>query len=122
MTSMVYPILIFIFLLGSVSAGINGLNIYEQKLPVSGAAMQMKEVESINAQMVETGKNPALMLVDGLVMMGKCVVAGLLAIVTLGPLLDSYHIPSGIYGMFLSPLAFVVVMWLFELWLGRSPE
>jgi hypothetical protein len=122
MASIVYPMILFIFCFAAVSAGINELGMYEYKLPTTGLNAQLTDIQEINTGMVETGKNPALFAIDQIVMFGKCIVAGLTAIFTLKPLLDSYNIPTGIYGMFLSPISFVVLMWIGEYWLGRPTE
>jgi hypothetical protein len=122
MASIVYPMILFIFCFAAVSAGINQMGLYEYKLPTTGVTAQLDDIQEINTGMVETGKNPALLAIDQLTMFGKCIVAGLLAIVTLGPLMASYGIPASIYTMFISPLGFVVLMWIGEYWLGRPTE
>ena len=122
MASIVYPLILFIFCFAAVSAGINQMGLYEYKLPTTGVTAQLDDIQEINTGMVETGKNPALLAIDQLTMFGKCIVAGLLAIVTLGPLMASYGIPASIYTMFISPLGFVILMWIGEYWLGRPTE
>jgi hypothetical protein len=122
MASIVYPLLIFIFIIGSGMTYINETGLYEIKMPESGVQSNLSQAGSTNTALLETSKASDLNYIEMLFLVGKTVFGGLVAIFTLGPLLESFGLPFGMVAWLLSPLGIVLVFWLIEMWLGRSPE
>jgi hypothetical protein len=122
MSNIIYPAIIFIFILGAGMTFINETGLYAMKMPETGAQSDLDQAREVNTALVETSKESGLSVVEQITLLGQCVVGGLLAILTLGPMLASFGIPDSMIIYMLSPLGFVVVFWIIELWLGRSAE
>lgn len=122
MASIVYPLILFIFIFGAGTTFINETGLYTQKLPTSGIVSSTDQANEFNLALTNSSKDSGLNAYEQMWLMGKCVLGGVLAIFTLGPLLASYGIPLGMIGFLLSPLGIVLVFWLVEMWLGRPAE
>jgi len=122
MVNIIYPMILFIFIFGAGMTYINETGLYHFSMPDSGLGTQISDSQDTVMAMQETAKNPALSLIEQAFILGKCVGGGLIAIFTLGFLLENLGIPLGLVGWLLSPLGIVVVFWLVELWLGRQVE
>ena len=122
MANIVYPLILFLFIFGAFSTYISESGFYQVNLPNTGIESSVTEAQQVNEAMLETAKNPSMSIVEQLFLFGKCIVGGILAILTLGPLLQSYGMDVGLAGFFISPIAFIMVWWLFDMWLGRSTQ
>jgi hypothetical protein len=122
MASIVYPLILFIFIFGAATTFINETGLYSAKLPESGIVSNTDQANEFNDALTKSSKDSGLNAYEQMYLMGKCVFGGIFAIFTLGPLLDSYGVPLGMQGFLLSPLGIVLVFWLIEMWLGRPAE
>lgn len=122
MGSIIYHILLAIFIFASVTAYINESGLYSMNLPTSRASVQLNEVQKLNEGLSEETMNPGISMINQLSVFGKSIWAGFIALFSLGPMLESYGIPAGMAGMLISPIGFVAIFWLFEVWLGRPAE
>jgi len=122
MSSVIYPMLIFIFAFGATCAYINESGIYAERLPESGVAASLQQVNDTNRAMLDASKSSGLNQIEQLGLFGKSVLGGVIAIFTLQPLLVSMGFPIGMAGVFLSPLGIVLLFTLFEWWFGRPAE
>jgi hypothetical protein len=122
MASIVYPMILFIFIFGAGMTYINETQMYTVQMPESGVQSNLSQASSANDALLQTSKDSGLNYIEMLQLMGKTVFGGLLAIFTLGPLLQSFGIPIGLVGWLISPLGIVLVFWLVEMWLGRPVE
>ena len=122
MSNIIYPAIIFIFILGAGMTFINESGLYTMKMPESGAQSDLAQAQEINSALVDTSKESGMSGIEQITLLGQCVFGGVLAIFTLGPMLSSFGVPGGMIVYLLSPLGFVLVFWLIEMWLGRSAE
>lgn len=124
MTSVVYPLILLIFIFGASATFINETGLYTHKLPVTGAGYNGSEANQINTALVSSAQsgNSNDFNIQSLVMLGKCILGGVSAIFTLGPLLASYHVPAPMIAWLISPLGIILAFWFVEQWMGRSPE
>ena len=122
MSNIVYPAIIFIFIIGAGMTFINETHLYPMKMPESGVESKLAQAENVNSALVETSKDSGLSAIEQITLLGRCVFGGLIAILTLGPLLHNMGVPDIMIIYILSPMGFVVVFWLIELWLGRPAE
>jgi hypothetical protein len=122
MASIVYPLIIFIFLIGAGMTWINDTGLYKMQMPESGIKSNLSQADATNNALLQTSKDSGLNYIEMLFLLGKCVIGGLLAIFTLGPLLISLGVPPDLTIFLLSPLGIVLVFWLIEMWLGRPAE
>ena len=122
MSNIIYPVIIFIFIFGAGMTFINETNLYAIKMPESGVQTNLSQAQQSNMALVQTSKDPGLSTIEQITLIANCVVGGIIAVLTLGKLLESFGIPNSIIIYMLSPLGFVLVFWIIELWLGRSAE
>lgn len=122
MGNMVIPALLVVFIFGAVCGYINDTGIYSGiALPVSSANLSTGSVTELteNMQSVEASD---FSFIEWLTMGGRAIIAGVIAIFTLGPLLQSFGLPVGMAGMFISPLALIVLLWVISYFTGRESE
>lgn len=122
MSNIIYPAIIFIFIFGAGMTFINETNLYAVKMPESGVQTELSQAQEANEALVQTSKDSGLSSIEQITLIGQCVVGGIIAVLTLGPILASFGIPNSIIIYLLSPLGFVLVFWIIELWLGRPAE
>ena len=122
MSSMVYPIILFIFIFGAVVGYVNETGLYTgYTIPADNIAMSEGSVQELQENMMSEEASD-YSYIDWILLGGKCLLAGVAAIFTLGPLLNDMGIPVGMAGMFISPLALILVFWIIEYFTGRSPD
>lgn len=127
MANMAYIILITVFVFGSVCGYLNDTKLYSSTytLPASNNSIGVGTVTELNSASSNLGSADASYFTGYLgwiIAGGKAVGAGILAIFTLGPLMESFGIPVGMAGMFVSPLGLVALMWVISYWTGRESE
>jgi hypothetical protein len=123
MANVIYPMIIFIFCFGAALTYINDTGMYDIKMPESGVQSSLQQAEDTNAALLQTTDGSYDQgLWEQMKILGQSIFGGILAIFTLGPLLMSMGVPVGMAGMFISPLGFVAIAWLIEMWLGRPME
>ena len=119
--------IIFIFLIGAGMAFINnvdgqGNGLYEVSMPDSGVQSNLSMASSTNDALLQTSKTSELNYIEMLSLIGTTIFGGLMAVLTLGSLMESFHVPAPMIVWFISPLGIVLVFWLIEMWLGRPSE
>jgi F0F1-type ATP synthase assembly protein I len=122
MANVIYSIILFVFIFGATVAYINNSGLYEIKLPESGAESDISQARNLNTALTDTSKSTSMSFIDQLYLIGTSITGGLLAVLTLGPLLQSMGVPLGMIGLLLSPLGIVAAFWVVEMWTGRSQE
>lgn len=122
MASIVYPMILFIFIFGAGMTYINETGLYAIKMPESGITTNTSQASTFNTALTESSKESGLSVIEQVWLMGKCVLGGIVAILTLGPLLSSFGIPGGLIVFIISPLGIILVFWLIEMWLARPSE
>jgi hypothetical protein len=123
MSNMVIPIVVLVFAFGAFGTYINSTGLYKYQAPESGASMMnTTSLSDMNQGLLATAQNPWYAPMLQLSILANSVIGGVIAIFTLGPLLTSYGIPLGLAGVFISPAAIILAMWMFQMWLGRDPE
>ena len=131
MANIVYPMLIFIFVLGAGMAFMNNVDGHGNGLygggptvmPDSGInTTDPKQSTVLNQGLIDTSKDSGLNYSEMLGLVGSTVFGGLTAIATLAPLLHNLGVPDSLGLWLLSPLGLVIVFWLIEMWLGRAVE
>lgn len=128
MANMVIPILLFIFIFGAVAGYINETGLYSAvyTLPTDNMSVSQGTVTEMqeSAEKMASSDQAASgwIYIDWIVLGLKSVGAGLLAVFTLGPLLQSFGIPVGMAGMFVSPLGFIGMMYIIGYITGRETE
>ena len=116
MASMAYPILVFIFIFGAVAGYVNETGLYTSvyTIPHGSSVMTEGSVQELTTQAQAVNPSP-LSYLDWISLFIKVIAAGVTALFTLGPLLESFGIPSGMAGMFVSPLGIILAFWLVEI-------
>jgi len=122
MANVIYSIILFIFIFGATVTYINDSGLYEMKLAESGASSSISQAQQLNTALTETSKSTSMSMIDQLYIIGTSITGGLLAVFTLGPLLQSMGVPLGMIGMLISPLGIVAAFWVIEMWTGRAQE
>lgn len=122
MANVIYSIILFIFIFGATVSYINDSEMYELKIPESGAQSDISQAQNLNTALTDTSKSTSMSMIDQLYIIGTSITGGLLAVFTLGPLLASMGVPLGMIGMLISPLGIVAAFWVIEMWTGRSQE
>jgi hypothetical protein len=124
MANMIYPLMIFIFVFGAVSSYVTESQLYNFDAPKQGVETNVTEIREVNDAMLQSSKasGSGFSQVEWFYILGKSVLGGAFAVLTLGPLLQSYGIPVGMVGFIISPLGIVLAFYLIEYWLGRPSE
>lgn len=122
MANIIYSIILFVFIFGATVSYINDSGMYVIKIPESGATTDLNQAQQLNTALTETSKSTQMSAIDQLYIIGTSITGGLLAVFTLGPLLQSMGVPLGIAGLFISPLGIVAAFWVIEMWTGRAQE
>jgi hypothetical protein len=84
MASVVYPMILFIFIIGAGMTYINETGLDEIKVPESGVVSNLSQASGTNTALLESSKDSGLNYIEMMQLMGKTVFGGLLAIFTLG--------------------------------------
>jgi F0F1-type ATP synthase assembly protein I len=122
MANVIYSIILFIFIFGATVSYVNDSGLYTIKLSESGASSNVGQATQLNTALTETSKSSSMSAQDQLYIIATSITGGLLAVFTLGPLLQSMGVPLGMIGMLISPLGIVAAFWVIEMWTGRSQE
>jgi hypothetical protein len=127
MANVIYSIILFVFIFGATVTYINdpygtGVGLYDVSIPESGVQSNLSQAQQLNTALTETSKTTQMSVIDQLYIIGTSITGGLLAVFTLGPLLQSLGVPVGIAGLFISPLGIVAAFWVIEMWTGRAQE
>lgn len=121
-----YDILLFLFILGAATQGINELGAFGHEMPDAGLQLQETNVRELNTAAQNQGSNEfnwlevfkSFMMVIG---------AGALAMVTVIPMIAGVMQSVGVeYGLAIlmagilqAPITFVTLFGLYEWWTGR---
>lgn len=122
-----YTILLFLFVFGAVTQGVNELGVFEYQMPTNGAQLDNQTVKDIQSGAETTDLNPfnTIMIVISFM---KVIGAGILAMFVVAPTIISIFTMVGADGtiaaviatMIQAPITFVTLFGLFEWWTGRS--
>lgn len=122
MASIVYPLLLFLFIFGAASTFLNGSGMYQHQLPETGLVSNSSQASELNAAAQSAASNPDTYNFQIIFLMGQCVAGGILAILTLGPLLISYGVPPSLAAYAISPLGIILLFWVIEMVFARYSE
>jgi hypothetical protein len=128
MASVVYTLLLFIFIFGAGLTFMTESQIFCLPgttcvgLGGTGVASNVTQAQQKNTEMLTASQDSGLNYVKMLQVMGSSIVGGVTALVTLGPLMMDLGVPPNLAVFFISPLGFVIVFWLIEMFLGRPAE
>jgi hypothetical protein len=123
MASIVYTAILFVFIFGAGLTYINDTGLYEQRMPDSGITTSTENANQTGQVMLHEAEHPSTFSTwNQLGMMFHAIWGGIVALFTIGFLLESFGIPPGLVGFLISPLAIIVVFWLAEYFLGRPAE
>lgn len=122
-----YEILLFLFIFGAVTQGINEMALFSFTMPTNGAQLDNQSVRDIQSGAQTTDMNPynAVMIVLSFM---KVIGAGVVAMFLVAPTIYSIFTMVGadptwamiIGTMIQAPLTFITLFGLFEWWTGRS--
>lgn len=122
-----YSILLFLFVFGAVTQGVNELAIFDYTMPTNGAQLSNQTVKDIQSGAETTDLNPfnAFMIIISFM---KVIGAGILAMFVVAPTIYTIFTMVGadptvamvVATMIQAPLTFVTLFGLFEWWTGRS--
>jgi hypothetical protein len=123
MASIVYTAILFVFIFGASLSYINETGLYSTQLPASGTSTDIERANQTQLSMQKEAENPSVLSAwNQIGIMFRAIWGGVVALFTIGFLLESFGIPAGLVGFLISPLAIILVFWLFEYWLGRPAE
>lgn len=122
-----YTILLFLFIFGTVTQGINEMGLFSVAMPTTGAQLNSSTITDLQGGAVGTDLNPwntIMILVSFLKVIG----AGVLAMFIILPTIYTLFTMGGadptwamiIAGMLQAPLTFVTLFGLYEWWTGRA--
>jgi hypothetical protein len=122
MASIVYPLLLFLFIFGAASTFLNSTGLYEHTLPTSGLNSNTTEATTFNSAIQNAASDSTSYNYQTIFMMGQCIAGGITTIVTLGPLLISYGVPESMAAYAISPLGIILLFWVVEMIFARYQE
>jgi hypothetical protein len=122
MASIVYPLLLFLFIFGAASTFLNGSGMYQHQLPETGLVSNTSQASDLNSAVQGAAGNQDTYNFQIIFLMGQCIAGGILAILTLGPLLISYGVPPSLAAYAISPLGIVLLFWVIEMVFARYSE
>jgi hypothetical protein len=122
MVNIIYSLLLFVFIFGAASTFLNSSGLYEHQLPTSGLESNTSQATQFNIALEDAASDSSIYNFKIIWMMGQCISGGIIAIITIGPLLESYNVPAPLIAWIISPLGIVLVFWIIEMVLGRQSE
>jgi len=118
---MLYKIILFLFILGAVSTGLNTSGILPTKLPVQNTATLDQAQITDLTNSTKGPVSPLSVVSFGMVFIGS-ILGGLLAVVFVVPLMVSFGIPLYIALMFQAPLWIVEGFGVYQIVTGIRVE
>lgn len=116
----IYKIVLALFIFGAVVGGMNASEIFSYKLPTaSGATISEAQIKEI-ANSTRPGSVSAFTMVDVMVKIIPILLQGILAVVTIIPLMGTYGIPFYFTGMLQVGIWFALAFGIYELWTGNT--
>lgn len=122
-----YTILLFLFLFGIVTQGINEMAVFSVAMPTTGVQMNNTTITSLQSGALGTDLNPwnSVMIFLSFI---RVIGAGVLAMFWVAPIIASVFTMVGadstwawiIATMLQAPLTFITLFGLYEWWTGRS--
>jgi hypothetical protein len=118
---MLYKIILFLFILGSVSTGLNASGIFPAQMPVqSTATINQAQITDLTNS-TKGPVSPLSVISIGMLFVGS-ILGGLLAVVFVVPLMLAYGIPMYIALMFQGPLWIVEAFGVYQIVTGIRVE
>jgi hypothetical protein len=122
-----YTFLLFLFVFGTVTAGINEMALFDYTMPTNGAVLDEGVITDIQSGSEQTSLNPlnAMMIIFSFM---KVIGAGIVAMFFVVPTIYTIFTMVGAdptwamiaAGIIQAPLTFITLFGLFEWWSGRS--
>jgi len=106
---MLYKFMLVLFIFGAVCGAVNAAGLYDTALPESGVTMDEADIVDLTGSMSDTTVN-AFTPITMMMTCGKVLMSGMLAIVTIIPLMMSFGVPGVWAAMIQTPI------WLIEGW------
>jgi hypothetical protein len=122
-----YTILLFLFVFGAVTQGINEMGVFDIVVPTNGAKLNETVISEVQSGATTTSINPFQPIMIGISFM-KVLGAGIVAMFFVyKPIIDIFTMVGAdgtmiaIFAQMLQmPLTFITLVGLFEWWTGRS--
>lgn len=115
-----YSIFMFLFILGSVTGGINSLGIIDYQLPQSNVnTINQAQVMDLSNTASSAGLNPFFIFYV-IQTFGKVLFTGLLTCATVLPLMVGFGVPITIATMFQGPIWIVEAFGIYQLITGYN--
>jgi hypothetical protein len=118
---MLYKIILFLFILGSVSTGINSSGIFPVNVPVQTTAT-MSQAQITDLTNSTKGPVSPLSMITITMLFVSSILGGLLAVVFVVPLMLSWGVPLYIALMFQGPLWIVEAFGVYQILTGIRVE
>ena len=121
-----YTLMLFLFIFGTVTQGVNEMGLFTVVIPTNGAQMNTSVVTSLQSGALGTDLNPwntIMILMSFLKVIGAGVIAMFIVlpfivqILTMGGMAMSQALI--VAGMIQAPITFVTLFGLYEWWTGR---
>jgi hypothetical protein len=117
-----YSIMLFLFILGSVSGFVNEVALFDAALPVSAShAVTAGEVTELTQTVADSGLNPLFMFFV-IVTFIKVLASGLIAVATILPLLLGYGVPAALAVAIQGPIWIVELFGIYQLITGYNMQ
>lgn len=121
-----YSILLFLFIFGAVTQGVNQMQLFDTQMPTNGAQLDNATVRDLQSGAESTTLNPFNTIMIGIAFL-KVIGAGVLAMFIVAPTIITIATMVGVDGTFAAiiatmlqaPLTFITLFGLFEWWTGR---
>lgn len=114
-----YSILLFLFIFGLVSEGINVSGLFDVKVPTTESNFEEANVQELTEGVANTGLNPITGFVIILTFF-RVFASAVLAIITIIPILLSWGVPLWLGAMVQSPIWLVEVAGFYQLATGHN--
>jgi hypothetical protein len=122
-----YDILLFLFILGAVSQGVNEMGFFNQNIPDAGVTLGDSTVTEIHSSALSQSTNE-FNWIEVIKSFMRVIGAGILAMFTIIPMIVGFMQAVGVdynlallmAGILQAPITFVTLFGLYEFWTGRA--
>jgi hypothetical protein len=114
-----YSILLFLFIFGLVSSGINESGLFSVDIPATESGFEEANVQELTEGVANTGLNPITGFTIILTFF-RVFASAVLAIITIIPILSSWGVPIWLGAMVQAPIWLVEVAGFYQLATGHN--